>query len=62
MQQSEPNLDWWSQSQTLQQKSEMDCGVPVFGALINLTREEILFDMPDAVDGFGLDFRISPAL
>jgi hypothetical protein len=55
MQKSEPNLDWWSQSQTLQQKGEMDCGVYVFGALANLTREEILFDMPDAVDGKTLE-------
>jgi len=51
MQQSEPKLDWWSQSQMLQQKGQMDCGVEVFRALTNLTREEILFDMPDAVEG-----------
>jgi hypothetical protein len=29
----------------------MDCGVCVFGELLGLTREEIIFDIPDAVKG-----------
>ena len=29
----------------------MDCGVSVIGALANLSREEILHDMPEAVKG-----------
>ena len=33
----------------------MDCGVPVFGALADLSRAEILTDMPDAVDGKTVD-------
>jgi hypothetical protein len=43
--------EWWSQSQLLRQESEMDCGVCVFGALRNLTRDEILLDLPDTVNG-----------
>jgi hypothetical protein len=43
--------DWLSQSQLLRQESEMDCCACVFGALTNLTREEILFDLHDAVNG-----------
>jgi len=33
----------------------MDCGVAVFGALANLTRAEILRDMPEAAKGKTVD-------
>lgn len=33
----------------------MDCGVEVFSALTNLTRDEILHDMPESVDGKTVD-------
>jgi hypothetical protein len=35
----------------LRQEGEIDCGVCVFGKLVGLTREEIIFDIPDAVKG-----------
>ena len=48
-------LDNWLQPQMLRQEGDMDCGVAVFGALAELTREEILRDMPDAVNGKTVD-------
>jgi hypothetical protein len=39
----------------LRQKGSMDCGVAVFGALANLSREEITGDMADAVNGKTVD-------
>jgi hypothetical protein len=44
-------LEAWLQPQMLRQEATMDCGVSVFGALANLTRHEILLDMPDAING-----------
>jgi hypothetical protein len=55
MHQTESELEWWFQSQMLCQEDAMDCGVRVFGELTNLSREEILFDMPDAVKGKTVD-------
>jgi hypothetical protein len=53
MQQNETKLEWWFELQMLRQENEMNCGVCVFGTLTNLTRQEILFDMPDAVERIG---------
>ena len=39
----------------LHQEAEMDCGVCVFGALTGLSREAILADMPEAINGKTLD-------
>jgi hypothetical protein len=55
MRESESKLEWWLESQMLRQESEMECGVHVFGALANLSRSEIVSDMPDAVNGKTLD-------
>jgi hypothetical protein len=44
-------LNVWLQPQMLRQEAEMDCAVAVFGALANLSRGEILEDMPDAING-----------
>jgi hypothetical protein len=44
-------LDWWFQPQKLRQEGDMDCGVCVFGELANLTRDQILRDLPEAVNG-----------
>jgi hypothetical protein len=51
MPQGELKSEWWFQSQMLRQEGEMDCGVCVFGKLVGLTRDEIIFDIPDAVKG-----------
>jgi hypothetical protein len=44
-------LNIWLEQQSLRQEGEMDCGLCVFGKLANLTRKEILDDMPDAANG-----------
>jgi hypothetical protein len=43
------------QPQGLRQEGDMDCGLPVFGALAGLTRETILHDVPHAASGLTVD-------
>lgn len=44
-------LEAWFQGQMLRQEAAMDCGVAVFAKLANLNRQEILRDMPGAING-----------
>jgi hypothetical protein len=45
----------WFQPQRLRQEGSMDCGVPVFGALLGLTRDQILRDIPNSTNGLTVD-------
>jgi hypothetical protein len=45
---SMPNFEWGPQ--TLRQEGDMDCGLCVFRKLADLTRQQILLDMPDAAN------------
>jgi hypothetical protein len=47
--------DWRFEPQMLRQEGDMDCGLSVIGALAKLNREEILHDMPEAVNGKTVD-------
>jgi hypothetical protein len=45
------SLNTFQTFQSLRQESERDCGVPVFGKLAGVSRQEVLRDLPQAVNG-----------
>jgi hypothetical protein len=51
----EDPLDIWFEPQRLRQQGEMDCGVSVFAELANMSREEILNDIPEAMNGISVE-------
>jgi hypothetical protein len=55
MPENDSQFEWLLQSQKLRQQSEMGCGVCVFSALLNLSEEQILADVPHAKNGMTLD-------
>jgi len=52
-------VDIYSERQRLRQEGDMDCGVSVFAELTGLSRQEILHDLPEAVNGLSADQAIA---
>jgi hypothetical protein len=44
-------MDCFDNFQSLKQEADRDCSIPVFGKLGSASREEILHDLPEAVEG-----------
>jgi hypothetical protein len=45
------SMNWFDNFQSLRQEGERDCSIPIFGKLAGVSREKILHELPEAVEG-----------